>query len=180
MVSVSDALEWAKEVDAQLTALRHENEMLQESLADRILAAEDVGWKVISGYAANDDDTGLTLDNLHDLSEKLREYAASNPWHVRGAQLRHSYIFGRGMDYVDLTPRSQKVLDDAHNKSVFGSVDAYEAMNLACFTDGAFILMLNEASKTFTQIPIKQIQGVITNPDDAMDIWYIKRERRTL
>lgn len=175
MVSVSDALEWAKEVDAQLTALRHENEMLQESLADRILAAEDVGWKVISGYAANDDDTGLTLDNLHDLSEKLREYAASNPWHVRGAQLRHSYIFGRGMDYVDLTPRSQKVLDDAHNKSVFGSVDAYEAMNLACFTDGAFILMLNEASKTFTQIPIKQIQGVITNPDDAMDIWYIKR-----
>ena len=175
MVSVSDALEWAKEVDAQLTSLRHENEMLQESLADRILAAEDVGWKVISGYAANDDDTGLTLDNLHDLSEKLREYAASNPWHVRGAQLRHSYIFGRGMDYVDLTPRSQKVLDDAHNKSVFGSVDAYEAMNLACFTDGAFILMLNEASKTFTQIPIKQIQGVITNPDDAMDIWYIKR-----
>ena len=175
MVSVSDALEWAKEVDAELTSLRHQNEMLQESLADRILAAEDVGWKVISGYAAHDDDTGPTLDNLHELSEKLREYAASNPWHVRGAQLRHSYIFGRGMDYVDITARASKIMEDAHNKSVLSSVDAYEAMNLACFTDGAFIVMRNEVTKTFTQIPIKQIQGVITNPDDAMDIWYIKR-----
>ena len=176
MVSVGDALEWAKQVDADLAALQSQNELLQESLADRILKSEDIGWKIISGYAESDDDNGLRLQDLHTLSKSLREYAASNPWHVRGAQLRHSYIFGRGMDYVDITPRARKTLEDPHNKAVLGSVDAYEAMNLACFTDGAFIVMRNEATKTFTQIPLSQVQGVITNPDDAMDIWYIKRE----
>ena len=172
---VNEAIQWAKSVDAELESLRAENELLRESVVDRALDLEDIGWKVIEGYARNDDDTGLDLDNLHKLSEKLREYAASNPWHIRGAQLRHSYVFGRGMNFVDTKPRTDKVLDDTHNKAVLFSVDAYESMNLACFTDAAFIVIRNERTNTFTSIPIAQIQGVVTNPDDAMDIWFIKR-----
>lgn len=172
---VSEAQKWAQEIEAEVAQLRLDNERLQESVVDRALAMEDVGWKVIEGWSKDEDDSGLKLENLHSLSEQLREYASSNPWHVRGAQLRHSYIFGRGMSYVDTKPRTTKILEDPHNKSVFASVDAYEAMNLACFTDAAFILLRHETTNALTQVPIKQLKGVITNPDDAMDIQFVKR-----
>ena len=165
----------AAAVDVELDGMRLELESLRESIADRALALEDIGWSRLAGSNANDENEGLSLDNLHNLIPQLRELAGTNPWHLRGAQLRHSYIFGRGMNYVDVKPRTQKVLDDLHNQSVLFSVDAYESMNLACFTDAAFIVLRNERTNKFTQIPLLQVHGVVTNPDDAMDIWYIKR-----
>lgn len=165
----------AQAVEQEVASLRLENESLRESITDRALAMEDVGWKLIEGFSGDTDDTGLSLDNLHALSEKLRELAGSNPWHIRGAQLRHSYIFGRGMNYVDTKPGTDRITSDVHNKAALFSVEAYEAMNLACFTDGAFIAIYNTASRTFTQVPLTQIKGVVTNPDDSMDIRYIKR-----
>lgn len=167
--------ELARHIQQEIDSLRADNDRLEESLVDRALALEDVGWKVISGYAHNDDGTGLKLENLHTLSEKLREMAASNPWHVRGSQLRHSYVFGRGMSYADTKPRTEKVIETPHNMAVLSSVEAYEVMNLALFTDGAFVLVREQTTNQFTAVPIAQVKGVITNPDDAMDIRYIKR-----
>lgn len=164
----------ASEVESEMDSMRLQIQSLQESIADRVLALEDIGWKKLFGSTDNDNE-GLTLDQLKSVIPQLRELAGSNPWHVRGAQLRHSYIFGRGMNYVDVKPRTQKVLDDLHNQKVLFSVDAYDSMNMACFTDAAFIVQRNERTNRFTQIPMLQITGVVTNPDDAMDIWYIKR-----
>lgn len=158
---------------AEIDAQNMEIDLLKESLSTRSLELENIGWTTISGYEQSDD--GLTLENIHKLSLKLRELAASNPWHIRGAQLRHSYVFGKGMSFVDLKPKAQKVIDDVHNKSVLFSVDAYETNNLSLFTDGNLIISREQASNRFMAIPMSQIKGVVTDPDDTSYIRYVKR-----
>lgn len=159
--------------ETRMQAIEQENELLKESLQSRVLDLEDVGWTKVFG-SPNDDD-GITLDQLHTMSVKLRELVDSNPWFIRGAQLRHSYIFGRGMNFVGVAPGAQDVLDDPHNKEVLFSVDAYDVANKAVFTDGQFTVIYNNSTRRFTAVPIKQISQVMTNPDDESDIWYVKR-----
>lgn len=161
--------ELAQRFDAQDLQIRQ----LTESLNTRALELENVGWSLISGYQQEDD--GLDIESLKTLSEKLRELAATNPWHVRGAQLRHAYVFGRGMNYVDIKPGAEKVINDPHNKAVLFSVDAYEAANMSCFTDGQFIVLRDTRTNRFTQVPIHEVHGAITDPDDVSAIRYIKR-----
>lgn len=150
---------------------------LEEALVDRILRAEDIGWKRLDQWVTDDDTEGLTLEALQDLSTQLRELTASHPLFRRGAQLRNAYIFGRGMTYVDMErPRHKKVLEDSHNESVMFSVEAYEVMNSALFNDGIFmVLRTNAQPYRFTILPLAQVTGVVTNPDDNMDIWYVQR-----
>src|SRR6188474_964614 len=97
------------ETDQELQALRLEVDGLRESLSTRVLDYENVGWTQISGYAQDDD--GMELDSLKQIAEKLRELAATNPLHIRGAQLRHSYVFGRGVGFYDLKPQAQKIIN---------------------------------------------------------------------
>lgn len=164
-------IELAKTLEAQ----NIEIEALRESVQSRALELENVGWKLISGY--DQDDEGIDFETLKELSEKLREMAATNPLHVRGAQLRHAYIFGRGMSFQNVTqPRVKKALDDPHNKAVLFSVAAYETNNLALFTDGNLIVLRNEKTNRFTSVPIGQITAVRLDPDDNSVIQYIRRQ----
>lgn len=161
------------ELREHMRAQDQELEVLRESVASRALAMEDVNWKSLNGYESDDD--GITLESLHNLSEKLRELADFHPLHIRGAQLRHSYVFGRGMEYVDIKPQAKKVVEDAHNAEVLFSMDAYEKANKALFTDGQFTVLRNAQTNRFTSVQVKQITSQITNPDDASDIWFIQR-----
>jgi len=159
--------------------LRFENqELVKESIRNRALELEDIGWKLVGEIGQdNDGADGLDLDGLKKISVPLREMAASNPWHIRGAQLRHSYVFGRGMSYSNLKPKAQRAVDDPHNKAVLFSVGAYETINKASFADGAVFILRDPSSEVdkFNLIPLAQISGVVTNPDDASEIWYLKR-----
>lgn len=156
-----------------VSGLQAQNELLQESLAQRALALEDVGWKKLTGY--DEDDDGITLESLKKLSDKLRELAAAHPLHIRGAQLRHAYVFGRGMDFVNLKASARTIVDDPRNKAVLFSMDAYERANLAMFTDGNFFVLRNTKTNNFINVPMSQITGRVTNPDDSSDIWFVQR-----
>lgn len=166
-------METALERPEDFAALQVEFEKLKESFQTRALELENIGWTAISGYTQQDD--GLDIDTLKNLSEKLRELAATNPLHIRGAQLRHSYVFGRGVQFVDVKPAAQKIMDDPHNKSVLFSISAYETNNLAVFTDGNLSVIYNAKTKRFTSIPLSEITGVITDPDDNSAIQYVQR-----
>lgn len=159
--------------DPEYAALAIELETLKESFRTRALEFENVGWTQLSGYQQEDD--GVDLDTLKNLSEKLRELAATNPLHIRGAQLRHSYVFGRGVTYSDVKPGAQKIMDDPHNKAVLFSVEAYETNNLAMFTDGNYFVLYNSKTQRFNSIPLSEITGIVTDPDDNSSIQYIQR-----
>ena len=151
-------------------------QVLEESLRERSLQIEDVGWQRIGELGNSDFKDGLDLTTLKLVSAKLRELVDSHPLFKRGAQLRNSYIFGRGMSFTDVDqPRVQKALNDTHNKSVLFSVEGYEIANKALFTDGLFTVLMNKSTRHFITVPLDQVSGFVTNPDDDMDIWYVQR-----
>src|SRR5690349_16521573 len=98
----------------EVADLRSDNQMLnlrlEESLADRLLRIEDMGWTVIFGGPEPDEDAGPTLSQLDTVSRQLRPEAATNPLHIRGAQLRHSYVFGRGIYFTGLDEKVQALV----------------------------------------------------------------------
>lgn len=151
-----------------------EIERLKETMTQRALDLESLDWTRLVGYD-QDDVEGLTLQSLYSLSQKLRELASINPLHVRGAQLRHSYVFGRGMDFNEIKPGTQAVIDDPYNRLTMFSSQAYETNNLALFTDGNFFVIRSVSKKTFTVVPLMQITGVVTDPDDSSRIQFLQR-----
>lgn len=155
--------------------IHEEMQMLSESLAERVLRLDDLGWKTIDGFDT-DDTGGLDLNSLQNISEQLRELTATHPLFRRGAQLRNAYIFGRGMAVSKAEePRFQKTLNAYENRELVWSVGAYEVANMALFCDGIFTLLFSKSQDKYIVVPLKQLTAVITDPDDAMNIWYIQR-----
>lgn len=148
-------------------------QQLEESLASRMLKLEDIGWEKINGVEA---DGGPTLATLKPLIGNLRDMAAANPLHKRGAQLRHSYVFGRGVDFTGLTDATEKVIDDLYNQEALFSVKAYETNNLEMFCAGNLFIIRNEKTNQFTRVPIEQIVADATDPDDPSRILYLLRQ----
>ena len=147
--------------------------MVEEAVNDRILDIERSQWTLIKGIAS-ESDTGPTLDALKRVAPSLRELAGTNPWHIRGANLRNAYVFGRGVNFVGVDkPRFRTVLDNPQNKSALFSVDAYAVANKASFCTGNFFVL--KKADRFVVVPIEQISNYSTNPDDPSDIWYVKR-----
>ena len=146
--------------------------MLEESLADKVAALDSAGWRDLGEMDSKD---GLTLSDLHTLSERLREMAAANPLHVRGAQLRFSYVFGEGLQFQNIKAAAKAVMGNPYNKESLFSVEAYETLNLASFADGNVVVIYDEKDKLFSVVPIKEITGVACDPNDDGKIRYIKR-----
>lgn len=146
---------------------------LEESLAHKILSMEDIGWSPVWG--ANEDIRGPRLRDLHGLAEKLRPMASDNPLHKRGAQLRHAYVFGRGMEFSGTTEKTKKSIKDLYNQAALFSVKAHERNNLELFTTGNFFVLRNETTNICTVVPIEDIKGEFTDPDDPSQVWYFLR-----
>ena len=144
---------------------------LDESIRSYLNKIEDVGWSRIDQLNTFTDEEGPALDDLKGASQRLREAAATQPLPQRGSQLRHAYVFGRGMLFTNADqPRVRRVIDDPHNKSVLFSVEAYEQANSSKFTDGLFCVVYDKKRRRFTQLPLDRITGVQCDPNDPMDI----------
>lgn len=141
-------------------------------MSTMMLRMENVGWDRLQGY---DEDTGLSLEALHTLDEKLSDLVASNPLLKRAMQLRHGYVFGKGVVFKDVKPQAQAIMDDPINKRALFSVQAYEELNLAKGTAGNVFVLYDKTDKRFTRIPIRQITGVKTSDDSAEVIEYLQR-----
>ena len=153
----------------------HEIEkVLSESLVDRVLAMDNLGWaSLVSG---NVEDDGLDLDTLKRISKTLRELTASHPLFTRGDHLRGAYIFGRGMTIAGAEkPKMKRILENSQNQRVIFGVEAFEVASRALFTDGLFCVIRNTTTNRFIQVPLSQISAVVTNPEDNTDWWYIVR-----
>lgn len=164
-------------MDMDTISLEEAKRIVEEAINDRILDIERSQWTLISGMVT-DESAGPTLDNLKQIAPKLRELAGSNPWHIRGVNLRNAYVFGRGVNYTGVDkPRFQNIITNPRNKAALFSVDAYAVANKASFCTGNFFVL--KKRDRFIVVPIEQIANFTTNPDDPSDIWYVKREWNT-
>lgn len=148
-------------------------ERLEETLSQKLSMLDNIGWSEIGGYNEGE---GPSLSNLQSLIPKLRELAVVNPLHVSGNRLRFSYIFGRPMEFIDVKPGTQKVVDDPDNKATLFSMEAYEANNSALFTDGNLVVLKNETEKSFSVIPLVEISNLVVHPDDAGRVHFVQRQ----
>lgn len=164
-------------MDAEELEKTHLNTVI-ESLVSRMEDLKNVGlWKILSGEQRVNDDNTVELSELHDTYPMLLELAATNPWHIRGVQLRHSYIFGNKFEIEGVGPSSKafRIINKPQNRNTLFSVDAMDTNNLSMFTAGNMIMLYDEIEQVFTRVPLKEIDSVSTDPDNRMNIWYVRR-----
>jgi len=162
------------ELNQAFATMQGQIDMLEESLAQKVLDLEDIGWTKLAGR--NDDGSGPTLASLQTISPHLQDMAAANPLHVRGAQLRHAYVFGRGINFTGVdTGKVKTAMSNLYNVSTLFSVQAYTTLNLAKFTDGNVFVVRDEKTNIFTLVPMTQISASLTDSDDASKVRYFLR-----
>jgi len=165
------------------------NEILQESLVDAQLALEDRGWERI-GSLSGLDEFGKTY--LNTAARRCRASAVINPLIGRAINLRIAYVWGGGVEISapaggtgeqDVNAVVQGFLDDPLNRAAFTSGQAREENERALATDGNVFLVLVTSPLTgrvqVRSVPFTQVDDIIRNPDDADDVWFIRRTATT-
>ena len=153
---------------------------------NRSFALEDRNWEQLLGGSDHD---GLSLDSLKSISGEIREAMLKPtlaPLVNRGAQLRHSYVWSKGVKIPEAPkttkpgPKSaetvafERIGNPINQDNVFSS-DAHEEMERALYSDGAFFLLGDKATKILRRVPLSEITGFISNPDFADEVWAWKR-----
>lgn len=167
----------------QLEASENLVELLQESVADLELAAEDRGWRRL-GFALEHE---FSRDGLNQIAANCRVMAIASPLVKRGLQLRIGYIWGQG---VQLAARDEQVndllqafWDDPSTQTALSSQQACEENERALGTDGNFLLALFTDPLTGRvqprSTPFEEIVDKITNPEDRDETWYFVRQYTT-
>lgn len=161
----------------QLEEVFAENADLRESLdaVTAMLAREDVGWFRFAGGELVD---GLELYELHRWAREIREAVAGNPHIKQGLKLRTGYVWKRGIRYAGIQgPKQgrgvnvQARIDSPKNQRNFFGHGAREKRESSLYTDGAYFVIGNEKDWTLQPVPVWEIKGHYSNPDDHGEIW---------
>jgi hypothetical protein len=163
----------------KIQELSRESEILAESysaLARATLDFDEKGWSPLNQF----EESGMQLQDVKIVSAHARKQAASNPVLKRGAMLRSSYVFGRGFKMSSrnrpLPPRYMEIVNDPINQKVLFSESAAKKNERALFTDGNFFVRYDRRNRRFSRVPLDEIAGWATDPDDPEVIRYYLRE----
>lgn len=165
-------------------------ELAEEALADaeRTLAAEDRGWALLDAEL----DGTINRERILETSRRARVMAVSDPLIRRGVSLRTAYVWGQGCTVEakqDKNPKQdinavvQAFLDDESNQASFTSAQAREELERRFATDGEAYHCLVTSPRTgrvqVRVIPHREINDIITDPEDAQSVRYYKRTYTT-
>lgn len=187
---------WAKidetaVVEGTLEIIR-ENERLTESLlaVSRILQAEDAGWESI--ISDSGEYGGIQLEELQERSAEIRSAIVKSPVLGRGAHLRTSYVWSKGINIPDMKPdtesksgpksaaraadelRYEQFKQEINYRYIF-SATAQEEMERCAYSDGNFFALADSKTKTIRRVPLQEITAFISNPDFIEEVWAWQR-----
>lgn len=157
-----------------------ENSELRESLADvkALLGAEDRDWVLFGSYLSGEKLEGFELEELKEVSEKLRHYTTGNALMRRGHSLHTGYVFSNGF-FIEGTeaPQGQgrptklrqAFVKQINQENIF-SAAAQSELQKARYTDGMVLLACNTSKDEVRRIPLSEITGVKVDPDYAEDV----------
>lgn len=161
--------------------------LLAEATADaeRVLAAEDVGWEKLGAGITAD----LSRADLRSIIARARRMYLRDPLVNRGVNIQAHYVWAQGIN-IQATDENvnavvQTFLDDtsnqaeltAHQARTLKEVDLQVLGNLFfCFFTDA------RGNVRVRTIPVDQVEEIICNPEDRRDVWYYRRvwEERAL
>ena len=145
---------------------------LEENLLAISDAFDNVGWSPLGEDEAKE----IPLKTVKKISEVSRALYSMNPFVKRGVEARHSYVWGRGVQFDGTSGIDEQI---KNNRKKLFSPQAYQELEVALATDGNVFTALqidDSQGATAFRIPITQITGSVSNPDDAEEIWFYKRE----
>jgi hypothetical protein len=151
--------------------LQSENFELSESLANISMMIDDKGWAPT--YQTKE--SGLDLADLRAASAQLRELVVGNPLLKRGAKLRSSYVWSRGISLPKMTTQMRNKVYSTLSERYLFSAMAWEELELAAYTDGNIFVTI-DSRKNPMRISLEEITAVMTDPDNNEVIWAVRRE----
>lgn len=161
-------------MQAEISRLNDQNEMLQESMAEvrAMMAYEDQGWQLISGIASGERLEGLEIDEVQAIADKISpRVAAGMP--KRAVDLHAGFVFGRGC-YIEGTEKPKgagrptgirRFYTDTVNQETLFSETAREELQKARFISGNVLLACNTRTKTVNRIPFNQVTNIKVDPN---------------
>ena len=167
-------------VTEALSRVFSENESLKESLADvkMMLDAEDRNWTLFGSYLTGEKLEGFDLDELKEVSEKLRRYTTGNALMRHGCALHTGYVFSNGF-FIEGTDSPQgsgrpsnlrqMFIKRINQESMF-SYAAQAELQKARYTDGMVLLLCDKSKNTVRRIPLSEITGVQVDEDFGEDV----------
>src|SRR5690606_37590219 len=145
-----------------------------------LLASEDIGW---SKYGlASPDLTQISLDEAKKVSQRLHGYMESNPLLTRGREVRASYLFSSKYEIgtreaeSKITPQQNNTINKRKNQDSVFSMEALERLESERYASGNVFVLYDRVAKTFQHLSFQEIGDIVYNPDDASEIWYVRRE----
>lgn len=170
---------------AEKNNLQHSFETLQESMADVVLALDDVGWRPLG---AGEDATEIKLDTIKNVAQTTRGLVAINPLIKRGVAVRTTFIWGAGVKFIGIDEKDP-LLTDPNNKKFHFSPQAYAELEACMATDGQIFTLITKPAggrrrlntdgttqvAKITRIPMGEIVATVSNPYNKEDIWFFKR-----
>lgn len=172
---------------AEAASIDHAIETLEEALADaqRILAADDRGWAKVGDL--NSDGT-IPRERVREVVRLARVMAIADPLIRRAVALHVSHVWGGGCTVTakqedgaeqDVNAVVQAFLSDPGNLAAFTSAQAREEMEKRLQTDGEAFHALPTSPLTgrvqVRNIPALEVDDIVTNPEDAVEVWFYKR-----
>lgn len=156
---------------------------LQERLyeLDRVMGGSE-SWIPLTSYGQE----GPDIAQLIMRANQIRVAVTLNPHVKRGAKLRSSYVWSDELKYENvpgLIPNTlgkgiqnvgARVFNPINQRYVFNSL-AREEREMSLYTDGGFLLIGDEKTKTLRPMPISQISGLYTNDEDPSEVWAYRR-----
>lgn len=174
--------------DGRLSTLEYQLEEANASLATlQALQREDAGWAKLADTTARD----LTREGLREAARLCRVMFVINPLIKRGLALRAAYVWGQG---VGVTARAtgvekdeqpvndvvQAFLDHDGNRANLTGAQAHVVLENALGTDGnVFVACFTNPITGWVNartIDPDEISDIITNPDDASEPWFFRRD----
>lgn len=164
------------------SALKEMATELAESMADVQLALDNIGWKPLGEDLGDLNEIPLASIKKH--TAVTRALAVINPLIKRGLEVRGAYIWGNGIK-LDGLAETDPFWKSPNNQKYLFSNKAQLEMEKCLGTDGNFFLLVTKKSATVKvdkvqRIPLTQITGSVTDPDNPEDIWFYKREWSTV
>lgn len=158
-------------------------EILQENFADVMLKLDDIGWRPLGG---DEDATEIRLETIKTVAQTTRGLVTINPLIKRGVAVRTTYIWGEGVKFEGLD-ENDPLLTDPTNKKFLFSPQAWGEIEMTMATEGNLFVQITKAGSgrrrlgdgsknKITRIPMREITGTVSNPENKEDIWFYKRE----
>jgi len=160
-----------EELNEKFLALDAENYKLSEALENISLMLDNRGWTSVTEASAN----GLPLHEVQRASLQLRELSVGNPLVKRGYKLRSSYVWSRGFSHSKVSARVRNKMQTTINERSIFSETAFEELELAAYTDGNVFVLGRVSDQQFSRVPLHEISGVMTDPDNNEVIWAVRR-----